>query len=131
MKTVLIGFGGIAEKYLSVLRELNCDVIGVVARDYKKVLEKSKKFGIPNVFDNIENIPIDKCDFLMNLTSSDMIASTLKKIIPWKKPIFTEKPVGFGTNEIQELINQNKVFNSPVMVGTNRRFYSIFHQQIW
>jgi predicted dehydrogenase len=130
MKTVLIGFGDIAEKYLPVLKELNCDVIGVVARNYEKALEKSKKFGITNVFKTIEDIPIDECDFLMNLTSADTIATTLKKIIVWKKPIFTEKPVGFGINEIQELINQNKKFNSNIMVGTNRRFYSIFHQAL-
>jgi len=130
MNTVLIGFGDIAEKHLSVLRELNCNVIGIVTRDYKKAIEKSKKFGIPNVFKSIENIPIDECDFLMNLTSVDMIAPILKKMISCKKPIFTEKPVGFGTSKIQELINQNKVFNSPVMIGTNRRFYSIFHKAL-
>ena len=130
MKTVLIGFGDIAEKYLPVLKELNCEIIGVVARNHEKALEKSKKFGISNVFRTIEDIPIDECDFLMNLTSADTIATTLKKIIVWKKPIFTEKPVGFGINEIQELINQNKKFNSDIMVGTNRRFYSIFHQAL-
>lgn len=128
MKTVLIGFGDIAEKHLSVLNKLDCNVIGIVAKNYEKAVEKSKKFNIPNVYKSIENIPIDECDFLMNLTSTDMISSTLKKLIPFKKPIFTEKPIGFGTNEIAEIINQNKKFNSPVMVGMNRRFYSIFHK---
>jgi hypothetical protein len=102
----------------------------VVGRNYEKTLEKCKKFDIPNVFDSIEKIPIHECDFLMNLTSADAISSTLKQIISFKKPIFTEKPVGFGIKEIQELINQNKKFNSNIMVGTNRRFYSIFHQAL-
>ena len=127
MKTILIGFGDIAEKYIPVLRELNCDIIGVVGRDYKKTLEKSKKFGISNVFNSIEDIPVHECDFLMNITSADTISSTLKQIISFKKPIFTEKPIGFGIQEIEKLINENKKFNSNIMVGTNRRFYSIFH----
>lgn len=130
MKTILIGFGDIAEKHLSVLQELKCEVLGVVGRNYEKTLEKSKKFKISNVFNDLENLPFEQCDFLMNLTSVDMIPSTLKKIISFKKPIFTEKPVGFGTDEIQELIEQNKNFNTPIMVGTNRRFYSIFHKAI-
>ena len=130
MKAILIGFGDIAEKHLSVLRELDCDVIGIVARDYKNALEKAKKFDIPYVFKSIETIPFEKCDFFVNLTSVDMIAPTLKKIISYKKPVLTEKPVGFGTADIQELINQNKIFNSPVMVATNRRFYSIFHKAL-
>ena len=36
MKTVLIGFGDIAEKYLPVLKELNCEIIGVVVRNHEK-----------------------------------------------------------------------------------------------
>jgi len=130
MKTILIGFGDIAEKYIPVLRELNCDIIGVVGRDYKKTLEKSKKFGISNVFNSIEDIPVHECDFLMNITSADTISSTLKQIISFKKPIFTEKPIGFGIQEIEKLINENKKFNSNIMVGTNRRFYSIFHKAL-
>ena len=130
MKTILIGFGDIAEKYIPVLTELNCDIIGVVGRDYKKTLEKSRKLGISNVFKSIENIPVHECDFLMNLTSADSISSTLKQIISLKKPIFTEKPIGFGVEEITNLINENKKFNSRIMVGTNRRFYSIFHKAL-
>ena len=40
MKTVLIGFGDIAEKYLPVLNELNCEVIGVVTKNYESALLK-------------------------------------------------------------------------------------------
>ena len=60
MKTILIGFGDIAEKYLPVLKELNCEIIGVVVRNHEKALEKSKKFGISNVFRTIDDIPIDE-----------------------------------------------------------------------
>tara|TARA_B110000438_G_scaffold194174_1_gene185761 strand:+ start:12973 stop:13899 length:927 start_codon:yes stop_codon:yes gene_type:complete len=128
MKTVLIGFGDIAEKYLPVLNELNCEVIGVVTKNYESALLKSKKYSIPQAYKSIKDIPISECDFLMNLTSADMIEPIMQEIIPKKIPIFTEKPVGFGTDKIQKLIEQNYKFNCPIMVGTNRRFYSIFHQ---
>jgi predicted dehydrogenase len=128
MKTVLIGFGDIAEKYLPVLNELNCEVIGIITKNFKSGLLKSKKYSIPQVYKSIKDIPISECDFLMNLTSADMIEPIMQQIIPKKIPIFTEKPVGFGTNSIQKLIDQNQKFHSPIMVGTNRRFYSIFHQ---
>ena len=130
MKTILIGFGDIAEKYIPVLNELDCEIIGVVGRDFKKTLEKAKKNGITNVFDSVNNIPFNDCDFLMNLTSVDSISTTLKQIISLKKPIFTEKPIGFGIKEINNLINENKKYNTQIMVGTNRRFYSIFHEAL-
>ena len=130
MKTVLIGFGDIAEKYLPVLNRLNCEVIGVVTKNYKSALLKSKKYSIPQAYKSIKDIPISECDFLMNLTSADMIEPIMQEIIPKKIPIFAEKPVGFGIDKIQNLIEVNYKFNTPVMVGTNRRFYSIFHQAL-
>ena len=130
MKTVLIGFGDIAEKYLPVLNRLNCEVIGIVTRNFERGLLKSKKFSIPQVYKSIEDIPINECDFLMNLSSADTIGSIMQEIIPKKIPIFTEKPVGFSAEKIQKLIEQNYKFNCPIMVGTNRRFYSIFYQAL-
>ena len=103
MKTILIGFGDIAEKYLPVLNELNCEVIGVVTKNYESALLKSKKYSIPQAYKSIKDIPISECDFLMNLTSADMIEPIMQQIIPKKIPIFTEKPVGFGTDKIQKL----------------------------
>ena len=128
MKTILIGFGDIAEKHLAVLKKFDCDIIGAVGRNYHKTADKAKKLKISNVYESIENIPADECDFLMNLTSADKVAETLEKLIPFRKPIFTEKPVGFGTEEVEKIIFQNKKYQVPIMVGTNRRFYSIFHK---
>lgn len=130
MKTVLIGFGDIAEKYLPILNELNCEIIGIVTKKFENALLKSKKFSIPQAYKTIEDIPINECDFLMNLSSADTIEPIMQEIIQKKIPIFTEKPVGFGTDEIQKLIEENYKFNTPIMVGTNRRFYSIFHQAL-
>ena len=107
-----------------MLKELNCDVIGILTKNYDKALVKSKKFGIPNTYTSIQEILNAECDFFMNLTSADKISSTIMDLIPAGKPIFTEKPAGFSTEEIEQLIVQNNKFNCPIMVGTNRRFYS-------
>ena len=81
MKTVLIGFGDIAEKYLPVLNRLNCEVIGIVTRNFERGLLKSKKFSIPQVYKSIEDIPINECDFLMNLSSADTIGPIMQEIM--------------------------------------------------
>ena len=57
MKTILIGFGDIAQKYLPVLNELNCEVIGVVTKNYESALLKSKKYSIPQAYKSIKDIP--------------------------------------------------------------------------
>lgn len=130
MKAILIGFGDIAERHLDVLKVHKCDVIGILTKNYDKALIKSKKFGIANIYTSFQDALTTECDFLMNLTSADKIASTMMELIPSRKPIFTEKPVGFSTKEIEQLIEQNNKFNCPIMVGTNRRFYSIFHKAL-
>jgi len=130
MKAILIGFGDIAERHLDVLKAHKCNVIGILTKNYDKALIKSKKFGIPNIYTSFQDVINTECDFLMNLTSADKIASTMMELIPSRKPIFTEKPVGFNTKEIEQLLEQNNKFNCPIMVGTNRRFYSIFHKAL-
>lgn len=130
MRTVLVGFGDIAEKHVPVLREFGCEITGIATKSYEKALEKAKKYNITKAYKSVEEIPGDACDFFTVLTSADTIAPTLKKIIPIRKPIFTEKPVGLNTAEIDDVLGMQNRFRTPVMVGVNRRFYSIFHQAL-
>jgi len=128
LKTVLIGFGDIAPKYLEVLNQLNCKVTGILTRNYDTGLEKAKKYGIKKAYKSFTEINDDDPDFFIILTSPENNGKVLRKLIPFKKPILVEKPVAFSSKEICKIINFNRKFSTPIVVTMNRRFYSIFEK---
>jgi len=128
LKSALIGFGGIAPKYLEVLNEFNCKVTGILTRNYNSGLEKAKKYGIKKAYKSINEIFDDDPDFFIILTSPENNGKILKELIPFKKPILVEKPVAFSSKRVNDIINLNRKFSSPIMVTMNRRFYSVFNK---
>jgi len=128
MKTILIGLGDIVSKHLEVLNEFNCEVVGVLTRNYDRALVKAKQFGIETVFRSINEISKEDCDFFTILVSPENNGKVLSEIIPLKKPILIEKPVSFSLREIDDIMELNKNYNTPIMVAMNRRFYSVFHK---
>jgi predicted dehydrogenase len=130
LKTALIGFGDISEKHISVLNELNCKIDGVLVQNPTAYVEKSKKFGIDKFYTSLDEIKNSDCDFIMIMASAENNCQLLKSVMSFKKPIFIEKPVGFSSQEIDQVIQINQKFQLPIMVGMNRRYYSIFHSAI-
>ncbi len=130
MKTILIGFGLVAPKYVEVLNVLGCEIVGILARNFDKATVNAKKYGIKKIFSSIEEIKEEDFDFTTILVSPENISNVLKEIIPFKKPILVEKPVAFGIRELDNIIELNNKYNSSIMVATNRRFYSIFKKGI-
>jgi predicted dehydrogenase len=130
MKSILIGLGDISEKHIKVLKEFHCEITGVYSRDYEETKLRAKKLGITNIFKTFEEVSEQKCDFFLIMTSAENNCKVLKQFIPLKKPILIEKPVGFSSHELDEAIELNKKFCTPIMVGANRRFYSIFHSAL-
>lgn len=130
MKTILIGFGDIAEKHIQVLKKLDCQITGIFSRTYENTLHRSKKFGHFNIFKSIEEAKSTECDFYFILPSAENNCKVLKEFLPIKKPILIEKPVGFSSTELKQAITMNKKYKVPVMVAVNRRFYSIFNKAL-
>ena len=108
MKTALIGFGDIALKHLEVLESVNCEICGILTRNYSKASSKSKQFGIKKAYKCFEEIEIDKNDFFMVMVSPENNAKILRKLLPLKKPIFIEKPVAFSSQELDDIIKMQK-----------------------
>ena len=121
MKTILIGLGDIAPKHIEVFREFNCEVVGVLTRNYDRGVSKANRLGIGHVFKSLEEISHEECDFFTILTSPENNGKVLKKLLPFKKPIFTEKPVTFSSKEMDEIIELQKNYNFPVMVEKMQR----------
>jgi len=122
----LIGLGAISSKHIRVLNSLNCKIKGVVIRSNRKI--NLEEFGIEKKYSSIEEISKDDVDFIMILVSAENNLEVLKKYIPLKKPIFIEKPVAFNSKDLDEILSNYHNASKPLMIGMNRRFYSVFHK---
>lgn len=130
MRTVLIGFGYIASKHLEVLRELHCEIVGILTRDYEKGITNAKKSDINKVYRSLDEISVDDFDFFTVLVSPENNQEILKQILPFKKPIFIEKPIAFSSEDLDRIIELNREFKCPIMIAMNRRFYSVFQKAL-
>jgi len=124
----LIGAGNIAEIHLEVLQNLNnCNLLGITSKTNKNSLRLKKKFHIKNIYKNyIDLLDDDLIDTVLILVPPLSTFKILKHAILKRKNIFVEKPAGINLNQSKSLYQLNKKYNAKVMVGFNRRYYSIF-----
>lgn len=126
----IVGYGKIGEKHHGVLNELEANVVATCNRsevNRNKALEK----GISRVYDNphdmVQNESLDALVISTALLHNYKVACEL---IPYQLPILLEKPPGNTIEEIDKLIQLKSKHNTPVMVATNRVWYSVLRKAI-
>ena len=67
-------------------------------------------------------------DGILITVSAENMFKICKDLLPLKIPLFIEKPPALSLAEIDTLVHTSLRYNTPNMVGFNRRFYSIFHK---
>jgi len=128
----IVGLGYIFEEYLKVISSIkDFEIVGVLSKSNIKAIKISRFNNKIKAYQNIKEMMTDnKVKAVMILVNPEEVFSVLKQVIPYKKTIFTEKPVGINFEETKKLNNLFIKYNTPNMVGFNRRFYSIFEKGI-
>lgn len=126
----IIGTGAIAEQHLAVLNSFEDVVVAAVANRHSEPRERAqKKFGIPSGYDDFQKmLKEEMLDALFILVSAENILGVTEKSLEAGIPILMEKPPGLSSGETRKLAEKSREHNVPVMVGLNRRFYSIFRK---
>lgn len=130
IKIGIIGAGYIAQEHLKVIKKINnFSVMGITSRTSSKAETLASKFDINNVYEDYQSM-IDECslDGIMILVSAEKIFKITKELIPYKIPLFIEKPAGLNPEETKILLSLSNEYQTINLVGYNRRFYSIFHK---
>ena len=132
IKLGIIGAGFISEKHLEVLSSFdNISIEAISSRTQSKAKKLAKKFNIKFIYKNyLDFFSKLNLDGILILVSAENIYKITKVLLKYKKPLFIEKPIGLNISETEKLINLNKKYKTPTMVGLNRRFYSVFHKGI-
>jgi len=131
IRLCILGFGSIAEKHLEVFRALRADVCASCNRSEEGRTRARVKGGIPKTYaDLLEMVEREKPDGLLVTVSAISLAEVARQVIPLGIPVLLEKPPGLSLAETEELARLVLKTGTKVMVGLNRRFYSVYHRAL-
>jgi predicted dehydrogenase len=128
IKLVIIGYGQIAKSHKKALEAVGFQIIGACNRtDHSN--QRTLDDGISKVYTDYHKMIIDlKPEAILIAVSSKHIYNVSSEVIPYSIPILIEKPTGNSLIEHNKLIKLSKKHQTPVMVGVNRRHYSLFEK---
>ena len=131
MKLILVGYGNIAKFHIEAFRSLDVDIIASCNRSEEKNFLAKTEAGIKNTYKSInEMIENESFDGILCCVSYYNIFKVAKILIPLGVPIFLEKPPGTSYDEYETLLDLSRKNFTPVVVGLNRRFYSVIKNAI-
>lgn len=130
VKLGLIGAGWMTRQHLLALQAIPwMKAAGIMSRTKAKAEALAAEFTIPLCADTIEElIERGKLDALMVLVDVEQMFPVTKQAIPYRLPLFIEKPAGMFPEDNRKLAEMAKAHGVRTMVGFNRRYYSIFHK---
>jgi predicted dehydrogenase len=130
-RLAIIGCGNIAPKHVEVLRALDCNVVAAVNRSPEGHRRATGETGIPVSYESIaEMMDRQRPDGVVCCPTFDQIYHVAKELIPYRVPLLLEKPAGTTLEEFDELCVLSAEYRAPVMVGLNRRHYSVVRQAL-
>ncbi len=127
----LVGYGGIAGRHLEVFRALGAQVVAACNRSREGRERARDEGGIPRTYaDPLEMVASERPAGLVVCVNVLSLFEVTKALIPLGVPVLVEKPPGVSPAETRELAALAEACGTPVMVGLNRRFYSVYHRAL-
>jgi len=130
-RLAMIGYGRTAPRHIEVFRALGCEFVACCNRSEEGRRKAQIEAGIGRTYADIgEMIEREKPDGVVCCVSFDQIYDAARAIFPFGVPTLLEKPPGTSVQELKTLMVTAAESAAPVMVGLNRRHYSVLHQAI-
>jgi len=130
-RLALVGFGRIALKHLEVFRALDCDFVAACNRSEEGRRKAEKEGGIQKTYQHpIDMVEKVQPDAVICCPSFDSVYDVASKLIPYGVPLLLEKPPGVSVKEARGLSQLAETSRTPVMVGMNRRHYSVIDKAL-
>lgn len=131
MRIGIVGYGNIARKHIEVFRALGCEIAASCNRSEAGRERAQQEGQILAVYSDIDKMLQEaNLDGILCCASFTQLYETACKIIPTQTPVLIEKPPGLSMAELTKLESLAKEHNTPVMVGMNRRHYSVVERAI-
>jgi len=126
-KVWLVGAGVMAQDYIRVLNDLDCDFL-VIGRGESNLTLCQNKFGCETIKGGLEDflaINPNKCSYAIVAVGVDRLYETTKNLLNYGiKNILVEKPGALHKEEFKELNDLAQKIDSNLFIAYNRRFYA-------
>ena len=130
-RVAVIGYGAVCVKHAEVLRALGAELVAACNRSEAGRQRARTECGIQETYaDPLEMVERAAPDALLVTPSVLSLYDVLKQVIPLGLPILAEKPPGTSLAEATELAGLADRHGTRVMVGLNRRFYSVYRRAL-
>lgn len=135
MKTynwVTLGCGVIANQLAQAMREEGRTLYGVANRTYEKAVNFAKKYDIPKVYENIQDLFTDEnVDIIYISTPHNTHASFLREALRHGKHVICEKSITLNSRELEEAekaAEENHVILGEAMTIYHMPLYKKLHE---
>jgi predicted dehydrogenase len=124
VKIGIIGTGSISNMHMSGYSRLtNAEVIAACDINENRVKEFAKKYNIPNVFtDYNEMLKMKELDAVSVTAWNNIHAPASIAALNAGKHVLCEKPLALNANQAREMVEASKKAGKILMVGFCRRF---------
>jgi predicted dehydrogenase len=126
-KVWLVGAGVMAQDYIKVLNDLDCDFLVIGRGESNSTLCKNK-FGCETINGGLEGFLStnpEKCSYAIVAVGVDRLYETTKNLLNYGiKNILVEKPGALYKEEFKELNDLANKTGSNLLIAYNRRFYA-------
>jgi predicted dehydrogenase len=131
MRLVYVGYGKIAPKHLEVFRDLGSTFVASANRSEAGRAKARDEGGIPSSYASIpEMLERERPDGVLCCPSFPHVFAAMKQVLPFGIPTLVEKPPGTSLAELETLEDLAARHQAPVIVGLNRRHYSVLLRAI-
>ena len=126
VRCAVVGTNNIAGQHIPVLQALpEAEVAALCDIDPKALGETSRRFGVPQTFNNVDELLAwGEFDAVYVLVSVLAVAEVAERFIRAGIPTFLEKPPGLYSADTERLAQAVHEAGTTAMVGFNRRFYT-------
>lgn len=128
----ILGCGAIANQLVDAMQQEGRCVYGVANRTYEKAVDFAKKYHIPKVYENIQDIFTDEnVDIIYLSTPHNTHSPYLKEALRHGKHVLCEKSITLNSEELEEakqLAKENHLILAEAMTIYHMPLYKKLHE---
>jgi predicted dehydrogenase len=126
----VVGFGEIAKQHIKAFRALGANVVASANRspEGRRLAELG---GISRTYrDALKMVESERPDGVLISASALSQFEVIRQLIPCGVPLLIEKPPAVSFADWSTLRAQIEAQELPVLVGLNRRYFSVYHRAL-
>jgi predicted dehydrogenase len=131
IRVAVVGFGEVALQHIPAFRSLGASVVAAVNRSPRGRRKAEQIGGIERTYtDLLTMVESERPDGILVTTSALSQFEVIRQLLFCDVPLLVEKPPAISFADWTVLSEEIEARRLPVMVGLNRRYYSIYQRAL-